>query len=132
MNKLLFALLALLLVLGMGTAAEAQVPYYTYYGPTDYVTYYAPTTTVYSGYTAYSSGYVAAPVVTYRPVTPTVVYRPTTVVTYRPVVPTTVYSVPVYAAPAPVYVGRQKYYVPGQPVRNVLRAITPGVPVYAY
>lgn len=131
MNKGMLAALSLGLVLAVAAEANAQTPYYTYYGPTDYVAYYPPTTTV------YSSGY-AEPVVTYRPAAPTVVYRPaTTVVTYRPAPvvtyrPVTVYSPPVYAAPAPVYVGRVKNYVPYQPVRNVLRALTPGVPVYAY
>lgn len=135
MNKGTLAVLCLGFVLGTAAAAEAQVPYYTYYGPTDYVAYYPPAATVYTP---------PAPVVAYRPVAPTVVYRPTTVVSYRvappPVVtyrPVTAYSAgyaPAYVAPAPgpVYVGRQKYYVPFQPVRNVLRALTPGVPVYAY
>jgi hypothetical protein len=56
------------------------------------------------------------PVVAYRP--PVVAYRPPVVV-YRP----TVVAAPVYY-PAPVGV-RPKVYVVGQPVRNVLRAVTP-------
>lgn len=56
----------------------------------------------------------APQVVTYRPVITT--YRPV-VTTYRPVGPTVVY-------PGTVVV-RPKVYVRGQPVRNVLRAITP-------
>jgi hypothetical protein len=64
-----------------------------------------------------------APVVTYSPViAPTVTYSPAPVVAYSPVV----------AAPAPVMVpaGRPvvvstKVYVPGQPVRNFFKAITP-------
>ena len=63
-----------------------------------------------------------APVVTYRQ--PVVRYR-TPVVTYRPLVPA--YS-PAYAPvylPAGSLVVRPKVYVPGQPVRNALRAITP-------
>ncbi len=63
----------------------------------------------------------APQVVTYRPVITT--YRPVVttnhpvVTTYRPVGPTVVY-------PRTVVV-RPKVYVRGQPVRNVLRAITP-------
>ena len=92
---------------------------------------------------------VAAPVVTYRPVEP-VVAVPAPVVTYRPV--TTVYAAPApviayrqpvvaYAPALPVYsattystyptvvarpvVVSQKVYIPGQPVRNFFKAITP-------
>jgi hypothetical protein len=72
-----------------------------------------------------------APVVSTSVVTAPVVSAP--VVTYRPVISS--YSVP-YAAPytagyaAPYVAARPvivspKYYVPGQPVRNALRAVTP-------
>ena len=71
---------------------------------------------------------VAAPI--YAP--PVVVRRPVVdpfyggVSVYRSAVPV---AAPVYApavplAPAPVVV-TPRYYVPGQPVRNVLRAVTP-------
>ncbi len=79
-----------------------------------------------------------APVVAYRPVVaaPVVAYRPVAaapVVTYRPVVPG--YGSPVAAYYPPTAVGaypvgptitvRPKVYVSGQPIRNLLRAITP-------
>ncbi|MDA1049821.1 MAG: hypothetical protein O3C40_05010 [Planctomycetota bacterium] len=98
------------------------------------------------------SPFARAPIITYRPVTPVVVahapivtYRPAfpvyaapvPVITYRQ--PVTAYAVP--AAPFPVYsattygsfpvvaarpvIVSPKVYVPGQPIRNVLRAITP-------
>jgi hypothetical protein len=58
-------------------------------------------------------------------------YAPT-VVNYVPAAPTVVYQPIVTTVPAPVYVPvgrpvivRPKVYVPGQPVRNVFRAITP-------
>jgi hypothetical protein len=89
------------------------------------------------------------PVVTYRPVisgvAPVAAYRPVIaapVVTYRPVLPR--YASPIvgptaayypttaayYPATAAYRVGptvtvRPKVYVSGQPIRNVLRAITP-------
>ena len=66
----------------------------------------APFTTVYRSYPAAAPQAAIVPVVTYRPV-----------VTMRP-------------ATAPYYVGsgivgQPKVYVPGQPVRNVLRFVTP-------
>lgn len=68
--------------------------------------------------------YRPAPVVTtYRPA-PVVPYRPAPVVTtYRPVYPTVV-TAPAVVTARPVIVDTD-VYVPGQPVRNVLRAITP-------
>ena len=83
--------------------------------------------------------FVAPPAVTYGPVIVQrpVVVAPAPVTVFRPIVPAqavTVYS-PVEAAPAvvpatPVVVGRTvlvrpKVYVRGQPIRNVLRAVTP-------
>ena len=75
------------------------------------------------------------PVVTYYAPTPTYVYPP------APVPTVTYYSGPAYSAAAPTYapsvvayppvyygrpvVVRPKVYVYGQPVRNVIRAITP-------
>jgi len=47
------------------------------------------------------------------------------VVVHRPVAPVGAYS-PVVAAPAgPPVIIRPTVYVPGQPIRNILRAITP-------
>jgi hypothetical protein len=57
-----------------------------------------------------------APVVTYSPV----VTAPAPVVAYSPVVP----AAPVVAAPA-VGVRSKVVYVPGQPIRNFFRTITP-------
>ena len=87
------------------------------------VTVYRPSVVVGPTYVSPRTVYrVYAPqVVTYRPVITT--YRPVVttnhpvVTTYRPVGPTVVY-------PRTVVV-RPKVYVRGQPVRNVLRAITP-------
>ena len=94
-----------------------------------------------------SSSVLAQGYVTYMPVGPVPVatyYSPAPVVSYGPVVATSYYApvpyyvaVPVvrpYYAASPVVVGpvygrpvivRPKIYVPGQPVRNVLRAVTP-------
>lgn len=73
---------------------------------------------------SYAVGY--APYATYRPVVPTTYVVPAPVepvVTYRPVSPYATYSIP-YAVARPVVV-RPKVYVPGQPVRNAVRAVTP-------
>jgi hypothetical protein len=75
---------------------------------------------------------IAAPVVTYRPVLPsyaspivgpTAAYYPTTAAYY----PTTAAYYPATAAyrVGPTVTVRPKVYVSGQPIRNVLRAITP-------
>lgn len=110
--------------LGTGAASAQQVIVYDPVAPAAYV---APATVTYSPVIAAPSVTAYAPVVT---VAPTVVYSPPvysspvyaapTVTTYSPVV--TAYS-PVVAA-RPVII-RPKVYVPGQPVRNFLRAITP-------
>lgn len=106
--KTLLALVAVACVLGTVNMADAQV-----------VTYYSP---------------VVTPAPALVPAAgPTVVYRPAPVVTYYAPAPTVVYSpVPTVVAPvpAPVYVGRpavirSKVYYRGQPVRNLLRAVTP-------
>ncbi len=69
----------------------------------------------------------AQPVVAYQPV-----QAPMQVIAYQPIAAPMQYTAyaPV-AAPAiatPGYVTRTKFYVPGQPVRNVFRAVLPGVP----
>lgn len=81
--------------------------------------------------------YAPAPVITYRPVAPTYYAAPTPVITYRPPVIAYAPALPVYGATTystypvvPTVVARPvivspKVYVPGQPIRNVLRAITP-------
>ena len=65
--------------------------------------------------------YVASPVVVPAPVyaAPVAYEAP---VYAAPVYAAPVYGGPVYAAPVVVH---PKFYVPGQPVRNVLRAVTP-------
>jgi hypothetical protein len=84
--------------------------------------YYAPApasaVTAYSPITTYSPIVTAAPVTAYRPVVTTyspVVTSYAPVTSYRPVV--TSYYTP--------YVVRSKVFVPGEPVRNFFRAITP-------
>lgn len=104
-------------------ASSAMAQYSTYYVP-------APVITA-------RPVYVAAPVVTtYHPATvaaPTVVYRAAPVVTYptapvvvsRPVItaPTVVVGRPAYSFYSPY--GGPEIRVPGQPVRNFIRAIVP-------
>lgn len=61
------------------------------------------------------------------------VYAPRVV--YRPAYPVYVAPVPVVAAPVyavPVYPARVKTYYRAQPVRNVVRVVTPGARVWAY
>ena len=85
-------------------------------------------------YTAYRP-IVAQPVTTFSPVIAPV--APVGPVTYASPVPVTAYSPVVVPAPVvatrPVVVARPvvtrtKFYVPGQPIRNVFRWIGPGVP----
>jgi hypothetical protein len=94
--------------------------------------YGAPVT---SYYRAPVASYYRAPVTVYRaPVTvyraPVTVYRAPVTAYYAPApvvaapVPVTSYYAPAIVA-APVYYGYRPYYVPGQPVRNVLRATFP-------
>lgn len=112
MSRVLLTLCILVAVLAItANEAEAQCCY-----PAPVVTYRpAPTVTC-----------CPAPAVTYRPA-PAVTYRPAPVVTYRPAAVASAYPV-VYPAPVvaarPVVVDTD-LYVPGQPIRNALRAITP-------
>jgi hypothetical protein len=117
--KSLTAVVVLVVVLGLTSTASAQVIYYRTYSP---VVTYSPIVTTYSpvysypGVVTYSA---PVPVTTYSPVVeypPVMTYRP--VIAYSPAVPA-YYGSAVVGAP---YYG--PYYVPGQPVRNVLRAIT--------
>ena len=86
-------------------AAPVAVPYTSYYAPVaaPYTSYYAPAA---SPYVAYSPVVAPAPYVTYSPTVMTSYYGPAVVPTYPVVV-------------------RTKVYVPGEPVRNFFRAITP-------
>lgn len=99
MRTIVFALTAIVVV---GTAASAWaqrvVTYYPAAAPV--ATYYAP----------------SVPVATYAPATTYVTPAPVTTY-YAPVV------TPRYYAPRVIV--RPKVYVRGQPIRNVLRAITP-------
>lgn len=102
--------------------------------PGAYVSYAYPATSVtatsYYSYYPTLTSYIA-PTVTYYPSTAyTTAYYPGTVAStafYPSAVATPVYTG--YTVPAvvtaPSVVVRPKVYVPGQPVRNVLRAITP-------
>ena len=83
------------------------------------------------GSTAYGGWYVGPRVVyAYPPVGPVYAYPPPVVVSppqvvYSPVVPAPMVT------PAPVWVGPRgvvvypRVFIPGQPVRNVLRAVVP-------
>jgi len=84
------------------TPTVAAVPQVTFRAPQ--VTYYAPTTTYYA----------PAPVTTYyAPAPVTTFYAPAAVQVARPVVI------------GRGIVGQPKAYVPGQPIRNALRFVTP-------
>jgi hypothetical protein len=88
-------------------------PYVSYYAapvaPVSYVSYYAPPVAP-APYVSYYAP--AAPYVTY--------YTPYT--TYAPVVaPYRTY----YGVPGASIYGAPRVYVPGEPVRNVLKAVTP-------
>ena len=105
------------------TPVVTPAPAVSYYAPTvslaPTVSYRAPVTTYYAPATVS----YAAPVTTY--------YAPAPVTTYY--APTTTYYAPAVVAPVvttPVVAGRTAYgtvraYVPGQPVRNTLRYLTP-------
>jgi hypothetical protein len=116
MKYLTMALLTVLLLATSSVRAHTYVAYMPVAAPA--VAYYAP-----------------APVVAYSPVVATAYYVPQTVY-YSAPVPVVVaapVAAPQYVAPpvavAPVYgrpvVVRPKVYVVGEPVRNVIRAVTP-------
>jgi hypothetical protein len=123
---------SLALVILFATTAAAQLPItlpapvttYRPVVPAPVVTTYRPVVPA-PVVTTYRPVVPAPVVTTYRPVVPAPVvtrYRPVVpapvVTTYRPVYPTVVPAV------APVVVATD-VYVPGQPIRNLLRAITP-------
>ena len=107
-------------VLAVGASANAQV-YATYMpvGPVPVAAYYAPPVVGYG--------------VGYGPVVATSYYAP--VASYYAAPTPYLVASPYYAASpiavgAPLYYGRPvvvhpKYYYPGRPVRNVIRAVTP-------
>ncbi len=84
--------------------------------PMPYVVNYCPTAPVCASCTPVCASY-----------TPACVYRPVAVPSYTVMRPAPVVY---YAPPVPVFYGppavvRYKVYYPGQPVRNVLRAVLP-------
>jgi hypothetical protein len=153
MKKALFTLFAVAaLVVSTTATSQAQVvvgyPVTTYYAPattyyapapTTYVpttTYYTPTTTLYAPTTSYyvpsatavpATTYYAPTTTYYAPSATTAYYAPRTTL-YTPTTalyaPTTTYYGPV-TTPGRTVVGRTTYYVPGQPIRNALRALGP-------
>ena len=114
------------------TTYRPVVTYSPVLTPSGTITTYSPVVTPYGARVIRSY----RPVVTYsRTVYPRTVRYRVPVVTYRPAVvryrvPTTVYQpmVTTYSpmlVPAGPWLVRPKIYVTGQPIRNVLRAITP-------
>jgi len=87
-------------------------------GPTPVVTYYAPAPMVNNGPVVTTSYYAPTPYYAAAPV-PYYVASPV-VAPYYAASP--VAFAPIYGRPVIVY---PRIYVPGQPVRNVLRAVTP-------
>jgi hypothetical protein len=125
-------ILAAVLVLVLGSVSYAGwyvVPQgvYAYHPYYSYYPYYAAAP-VY----AYPPPMVAAPQVAYSPVLPgpQVAYSPVLPgpqVVYSPVVPAPVYApppVPYWYGP-PAVVVRGKVYLPGRPIRNVVRWVVP-------
>ena len=100
---------------GLETAYMPAVPAYaTYYAPT--AAYYAPV--------SYASYYAPTPYVAYYapPVAYTAYYAAPYAAYYGP----TVAAYPAYyGAPGWSVFGAPRVYVAGQPVRNVVRAVTP-------
>ncbi len=101
--------LAMVLMVSSSVLAQGYVTFMPV-GPMPVATYYAP-----------------APVVSYGPVVSTSYYAPAPYYVAAPVV--TPYYAASPVAVAPVYgravIVRPKVYVVGQPIRNVLRAVTP-------
>jgi hypothetical protein len=92
------------------TVVVMQPPAHVVYSPV--VASPAPVVTAYS------------PVVVARPAPAIVVHQPVVpTVTYRPVV--TSFRAPAYIPAGRPVIVRSKVYIPGQPVRNFFRAITP-------
>jgi len=101
MRTITIVLVAVVLA-GLTTSVGAQTVVTYYPAPAPVATYYAPGVPV-TTYYAPSATY-------YAPSVPVATY-------YAPAVTTTYYYSP--------YIVRPKVYVRGQPIRNVLRAITP-------
>ena len=85
-------------------------------------------TSNYGNYAAASTYYAYSPVTAYSPVVTESVtaYSPVVTTAYSPVVSySPVVTTPVATAYYTPVVVRPKYYVPGEPVRNFFRALTP-------
>jgi hypothetical protein len=130
--KSFVAVLALAVVLMTSSNLLAQ-GYVTYMpvGPAPVAAYYAPAPVLGVGPVVATSYYAPAP---YYAAAPAPYYAAAPVPYYAaaPVVPPYYAAAPVAVAPlavAPVYgrpvIVHPKVYIPGQPVRNVLRAVTP-------
>ena len=94
---------------------------------TGYTTYYAPTATYYAP-VPYAAYYAPACATCYAPVVPRVTYYVRPYATYYAPAPcATCYSpvVGYYGVAGRSVFGAPRFYVPGQPVRNVFRAVTP-------
>lgn len=107
------------LALGWATSAQAQVFYQTF----------SPVVETVTPVPVWQPGVVQPTVVQSPVIVPqTTFFAPQPTTTFFAPQPTVVYRpAPVVVAPAPVYVGRPvvvrpRVWVPGQPVRNVLRA----------
>jgi len=110
--------LAMVLMVSSSVLAQGYVAYMPV-GPTPVVSYYTPAPAVGYGPVVATSYYAPAP---YSAIAPAPYYVAAPVVTP--------YYVASPVAVGPVYYGRPaivrpKVYYPGQPVRNVLRAVTP-------
>jgi hypothetical protein len=90
---------------------RAVASYAAYYAPQPYVNYYAPPVTPYVSYYAPAVPYVSY----YAPATPYVSYYAPYAVAVRPY----------YGVVGSSIYGTARVYVPGQPVRNVARAVLP-------
>jgi hypothetical protein len=111
--------LAVVLVVSSTVLAHGYVAYLPV-APVPVTAYYAPVPTV---------AYAQVPAITYAPVATTAYYAPAPYYVAPPVVTPYYVASPVAVPVAPVYgrpvVVHPKVYVPGQPVRNVVRAVTP-------
>jgi hypothetical protein len=121
--KYVAVVLSLVVVLMLSSTVLAQ-GYLAYMpvAPGPVVSYYAPAPAVSYGPVATTSYYAPAPY--YAAAAPVPYYAAAPVPYYAaaPVMGGPVAFAPVYARPVIV---RTKVYIPGEPVRNVLRAVTP-------
>ena len=119
--RLLTGIACLVVALAASTAPAQDI----YTGPSiisvqpQVIAAYPPVVVAQRPVVVYRATPVYPPVVTHRVIVPTTVVQ-----TYRPVVP--VYTAPAtVVVPGPRVLVHPKVYVRGQPVRNVLRAVTP-------